>query len=220
MQEINSKEWYEYNAKLQQKKNEIRKELKERGILQKKGKNDYDHYKYFSESQYKELFTELFSEHGLELNFNEVDFSTYTGSEKLPNGRMPKIEFKLIDIETGFYETSAITGDGVDKGDKGTYKAYTGALKYFLATKFMVATGDDPEKESPSFKGKQLTSRAPSLATLNAKIKTAKLTDKEIKDTLDYYKVNDFKELSDKQKIELELQLTKRIKGMSDESNG
>lgn len=142
--------WLELNAKLQKKKNALRKTLKEKGILKRAGENDYDHYSYFSEAQYKELFTELFSEHGLELNFTELEYNAFEGSEKQANGRLPKLRFFLYDIDTGFYETSDITGEGIDKGDKAGYKAYTGALKYYLANKFMVATGDDPEKESPN----------------------------------------------------------------------
>lgn len=146
-------EWIlELNAKLQQKKNALRKALKEKGVLQKGGKNDYDHYSYFSEAQYKQLFTELFSDHGLELAFTELEYGTFEGTEKQANGRMPKIQFTLFDIETGFYEDTVITGEGIDKGDKAGYKAYTGALKYYLANTFMVATGDDPEKDSPAQK--------------------------------------------------------------------
>ena len=145
-------EWLKLNAQLQQKKNKLRKALKEKGILKKGATNQYDHYNYFSEAQYKELFTELFSEHGLELKFNELEYNTFEGSEKQANGRMPKVEFTLFDIESGFYETTVITGEGIDKGDKAGYKAYTGALKYYLADTFMVATGDDAEKESPSYK--------------------------------------------------------------------
>lgn len=146
-------EWIlELNAKLQQKKNALRKALKEKGVLQKGGKNDFDHYSYFSEAQYKQLFTELFSEHGLELAFTELEYGTFEGTEKQANGRMPKIQFTLFDIETGFYEDTVITGEGIDKGDKAGYKAYTGALKYYLANTFMVATGDDPEKDSPAQK--------------------------------------------------------------------
>lgn len=143
--------YFEYNAKLQQKKNALRAELSEKGILKRDGNNTYDHYNYFSEAQYKELFTGLFSKHKLESNFTEIEYSTFEGSEKQANGRMPKIEFYLIDTETGFFETSVITGEGIDKGDKAGYKADTGALKYYLALKFMVATGDDPEKESPNY---------------------------------------------------------------------
>ena len=152
IERIEIKEWMALNAKLQTKKSKVRKALKERGILSKSGYNEFDHYNYFSEAQYKQLFTELFSENGLELKFTELEYQTFEGTEKQPNGRLPKLEFSLIDVETGFYETSAVTGEGIDKGDKGGYKAYTGALKYYLANTFMVATGDDPEKESPSTK--------------------------------------------------------------------
>lgn len=149
LEQLETKTWLELNAKLQQKKNALRKELKEKGILKRGAKNDYDNYKYFSEAQYKELFTELLSKHNLELKFDELEYSTFEGPQKQANGRMPKLEFALIDCETGFYELTHITGEGIDKGDKAGYKAYTGALKYYLANTFMVATGDDPEKETP-----------------------------------------------------------------------
>lgn len=139
----------EYNSKLQQKKNKLRKALKEKGVLVRKGKNTYDDYKYFSEAQYKELFTELLADNELELKFTELDYTMFEGSAKMTNGRMPRLRFSLIDCETGFYEDTDITGEGMDKGDKAGYKAYTGALKYYLANTFMVATGDDAEQESP-----------------------------------------------------------------------
>lgn len=145
---LQPKEWLELNAKLQSKKNALRKDLKEKGVLVKGKKNNFDGYSYFSEAQYKELFTELFSKNKLELKFNEIEYGTFESSDKQPNGRCPKIEFVLFDIETGFGEETTITGEGIDKGDKAGYKAYTGALKYYLADTFMVATGDDPENES------------------------------------------------------------------------
>lgn len=144
------KEELAYNAKLQQKKNMIRKALKEKGVMKKGATNDYDHYSYFSESQYKLLFTELFVEARVELSFTELEYNLFEGSEKQSNGRMPKLKFILTDIDTGYAEETVITGEGIDKGDKAGYKAYTGALKYYLANTFMVATGDDPEKDSPT----------------------------------------------------------------------
>ena len=147
---LEPKTWLELNAKLQSKKNALRKDLKSKGILKKGGQNDFDHYSYFSEAQYKELFTELFSKNNLELKFSELEYNTFEGSGKNCNGRMTRIEFTLIDAETGFFETTVITGEGMDKGDKAGYKAYTGAVKYYLADTFLVATGDDAEKESPA----------------------------------------------------------------------
>ena len=160
MLELGAKEWLELNAKLQQKKNALRKDLKEKGILKKDKSNDYDHYNYFSEAQYKLLFTELFSNNGLELKFDEIEYGMFdTNKDAQPNGRLPKIEFRLFDIETGFYESTTITGEGIDKGDKAGYKAYTGALKYYLADTFMVATGDDAENDSPEAKGNKRTEK-------------------------------------------------------------
>ncbi len=164
------KEWLEYNAKLQKKKNALRKLLKEKGILKKGGNNDFDNYQYFSEAQYKELFTELFSACDLELKFDELEYETFEGTEKQANGRMPKLLFRLFDCETGFYEDTHITGEGIDKGDKAGYKAYTGALKYYLADTFMVATGDDPEKESPDNKMNTKKGKTTTKATTGGKI--------------------------------------------------
>ena len=147
---LEPKTWLELNAKLQAKKNALRKDLKSKGILKKGGQNDFDHYSYFSEAQYKELFTELFSKNNLELKFSELEYNTFEGSGKNCNGRMTRIEFFLYDVETGFFETTVITGEGMDKGDKAGYKAYTGAVKYYLADTFLVSTGDDAEKESPA----------------------------------------------------------------------
>lgn len=145
LDKLEAKAWLELNAKLQTKKSVLRKSLSERGILRREGNNSYDKYKYFSEAQYKLLFDELMPQAGLELKFTEMDYGLFTGPDKQPNGRMPKLSFTLFDTETGFFEETEITGEGVDKGDKAGYKAYTGALKYYLANTFMVATGDDPE---------------------------------------------------------------------------
>lgn len=203
MEELTFKEYFEFNSKLQQKKNALRKELKERGILKRAGKNDYDHYKYFSEAQYKELFTDLFSKHALELKFDELEYNTFEGPEKQANGRMPKIEFSLIDVETGFSEETTITGEGIDKGDKAGYKAYTGALKYYLANTFMVATGDDPETESPSEKmndKKERYATPNQLKVLNGMVQRQELNATAV---LQRFNINSLKELTVSQASEI-----------------
>lgn len=166
---LDIKEYLSLNAKLQTKKNNLRKLLNEKGVLKKEGNNTFDKYKYFSEAQYKELFTELFSACSLELKFTELSYDTFEGSEKQSNGRMPRLEFTLLDCDTGFYERTIITGEGIDKGDKAGYKAYTGALKYYLANTFMVATGDDPETESPEAKMNDKKSKPTYSKNTNAK---------------------------------------------------
>lgn len=138
---------YKNIISLQKKKNAVRKELHERGILPKGAHNDYDNYDYFSEAQYKELFTELFSKHGIELIIDESDYGTFDGTDKQPFGRVVTLACTLIDIDTGYSETSRHTGEGLDRGDKAGYKATTGAIKKFLSSTFLVATKDDPERE-------------------------------------------------------------------------
>lgn len=176
LEKLEIKDWLKLNAQLQAKKNSLRQMLKEKGILKREGNNTFDNYKYFSEAQYKQLFTELFSVAKLELSFTELEYATFEGSEKQANGRMPKLEFKLTDVETGFYESTVITGEGIDKGDKAGYKAYTGAIKYYLANTFLVATGDDPENESPQ---ETMNKKNSSKAT-NNKTTDGKATAKQI----------------------------------------
>lgn len=138
---------YEMIAKLQTKKNKLRKLLKEKGILIKGAHNSFDDYEYFSEGQYKELFTELLSECELELDSTENRIEFVEGTEKQKFGILVSIDFILSDTKTGYSMTFTHTGIAFDKGDKALYKAKTGALKYFLATTFLVATKDDPERD-------------------------------------------------------------------------
>ena len=49
LEKLEIKEWLELNAKLQQKKNNLRKTLKEKGILKKGKTNDFDNYQYLGE---------------------------------------------------------------------------------------------------------------------------------------------------------------------------
>ena len=194
LEKLEIKDWLELNAKLQKKKNELRKDLKERGVLKKGATNDFDKYNYFSEAQYKELFTELFSKHNLELKPNELEYTMFEGTEKQANGRNVKIEFTLFDIETGFYETSTVTGEGIDKGDKAGYKADTGALKYYLANTFMVATGDDPEKESPDNK---MNNKVEKKATpKQVEMLEGLCTDEEIEKLYTHYQIESLEELT------------------------
>lgn len=201
------------NAKLQTKKNTLRKKLKEKGVLKKGKTNTYDNYSYFSEAQYKELFTELFSECGLELSFTEVEYNTFVGTEKQANGRMPKLRFKLSDIDTGYFEESEITGEGIDKGDKGGYKAYTGALKYYLADTFLVATGDDPEKESPNYK---MNTKSNVKMISPKQIGLVKSLVTNIPKMLEYYEIEKIEDMTMAQASET---ITKMMKKKEEEKN-
>ena len=140
------------------------------------------------------------------MKFNELEYTTFDSNGKNSNGRMPRLEFMLIDCETGFYETTVITGEGMDKGDKGGYKAYTGALKYYLANTFMVATGDDPETESPS---ETMNKKAVKKATEKQIEMVTKLVN-DIPTMLKFYNIEKIEDLSMKQASEIISTISKR----------
>jgi len=200
-------EVYEGRQKLAQKKNALRRDLAERGILKREGNNQFDRYKYFSEAQYKSLFTELLSSHDLELRSTVSDYSTIEGTEKQANGRIVQMEFELIDCETGFSETSKFYGEGFDKGDKAMYKAYTGAIKYYLANTFLVATGDDPEKDSPDTKMNVRKISAAQKAVIEKKYSGDKL-----QQLLDWAKVKKLDEMTEDQALAVIKQIKEREK--------
>lgn len=138
------------NRSLQQKKQAVRKQLAESGPVKKDKKNEYNKYSYLSEAKYKELFTKLLSENGLELSASCVEErEIQTGNKSMGCGRIVVWDFTLSDVDTGFTETMRSIAEGWDSGDKAIYKAHTGALKYFLANTFMVASGDEVENDEP-----------------------------------------------------------------------
>ena len=144
------KEALELNAKLQQKKQTVRAALAASGPVQKDKKNEHSKYSYLSEAKYKELFTQLLADHGLELTSScEEEKEIQTGHKSFGCGRVVTWQFTLTDTDTGYYEESYVTAEGWDSGDKAIYKAHTGALKYFLANTFMVASGDEVENDEP-----------------------------------------------------------------------
>lgn len=136
------------NALLQQKKNKVRLALASMGFLKKGGYNSYDEYNYFSESQYKKLFNELFSANRLEMTSSVSDVGAFEGSSGMKFGRSVKMIVRLQDIDTGFFEDTQTAGEGMDKGDKALSKAMTSAIKNYYACVFTVPTGEESENDN------------------------------------------------------------------------
>ena len=109
----------------------------------KNGRNEFHHYDYVTEADLAEQLRKFFIEEGLIVITSVLDMKKELDTTHV------KMEFRIVDIETKEEIISVFWGEGMDKGDKGIYKAYTGAEKYFLMKNFLIPTGDDPEKESP-----------------------------------------------------------------------
>ena len=152
----------------------------EKGILIKGAVNDFDNYEYFSEAQYKELFTELFSKCGIGFNSTETNVQLIDGTDKQKFGVFVTIEFQMSDVDTGYTIKSIHSGIAFDKGDKALYKAKTGALKYFFATTFLVATKDDPERADEEKPKRTNTSYKQQNITDGQKTTIKKLYEKDV----------------------------------------
>lgn len=71
-----------------------------------------------------------------------------------------KMSYAMIDVDSGETITSHVFGQGQDKGDKGIYKASTGAEKYYLLKTFLIPTSDDPEKDDKRSRVTEVTEPA------------------------------------------------------------
>lgn len=110
--------------------------------VKKSGYNSFHKYEYVTESDLTESIRSILLESGLAF------FSSVLEESREGEFTKVKMEFTLADTETGEVLKSVYFGEGQDKGDKGLYKAYTGAVKYFLMKTFLIPTGDDPEGDS------------------------------------------------------------------------
>lgn len=124
--------------------------MKEVKYIQKRGKNAFHNYNYATEADVAEKVREILAEQNVMLFPSLVgqsirEVTTRKGHiEYIANVEM---EFTFVDGDTGETFTIKMAGEGQDAGDKGIYKAITGAQKYALMKTFMIPTGDDPENE-------------------------------------------------------------------------
>lgn len=57
------------------------------------------------------------------------------------------VRYDFMDGESGEVISATVVSQGSDSGDKGVFKAQTGATKNCLVNVFLIPTGDDPEHE-------------------------------------------------------------------------
>lgn len=118
--------------------------------VQKTGKNNFHGYKYASEADVLEKLRPALIEAGLILipsikNISDIDTNGNTNIT---------VEYTLAHKDGEIWpEKIVAVGCGNDRnkqglvGDKGIYKALTGANKYLLFKLFQIETGDDPEND-------------------------------------------------------------------------
>lgn len=124
-------------------------------VMSKEGYNEHNKYNYLMEAQVTIKMKELFDKHGVFFHYQSklIDTKDYPamngGTQFLITVEVP---YSFYDVESGEKLEGIATGQGADKGDKGVYKAITGAVKYIYMKTFNIPTGDDVEKDSPELK--------------------------------------------------------------------
>lgn len=128
--------------------------MSEIGTIEKDATNNFHKYRYASEFAIKKALNPLLIKHGV---LFKVDITDHKQHETLT---VLNLGYRFIDVESGEELSGVFVGSGEDKGDKGVYKAITGAIKYIITSSFLIPTGDDPEKElKPEAKPKTKTEK-------------------------------------------------------------
>lgn len=112
----------------------------------KKGYNSFNKYNYVMEADLLDYIRPLMVKYGIIFGFDVEEIKT----EPCGKGIIAyaKCRFSLVNSENPTERVeSVVWGSGYDTQDKGLYKAYTGATKYFLMKSNLISTGDDPEKD-------------------------------------------------------------------------
>jgi hypothetical protein len=128
------------------------------GEVKKTGVNKFHGYTYARESDLVEAIRPLMAELGIWLWSSLIwtDNDQVVGHQRVKIGDNAEVDsltilmvgFSFYDADGNHTDTQVFPGYGDDTGDKGAYKALTGAEKYFLMKTFLVSTGDDPEADN------------------------------------------------------------------------
>lgn len=123
--------------------------MQEAGYVQKTGNNDFHGYRYATEADVLDRLRPAMVKHGLILipSVQQVSSIDQYGNTTV------SVHYTLAHVSGAVWPQPIIAaGCGNDRsknggfGDKGLYKALTGANKYMLFKLFQIETGNDPEE--------------------------------------------------------------------------
>lgn len=119
--------------------------------VEKRGHNTFFNYDYATESDILAAIRPRLAAKKIFVQTIVVkEEKSKTGKQTKSNLDIMQHRVELLhvfhDAESGEYMEVIGIGYSEDDGDKGFYKAYTGAVKYAFAKTFLVSTGDDPEE--------------------------------------------------------------------------
>lgn len=124
--------------------------MHEIGYVKKAGYNSFHNYSYTTEADLVDAVREKLAARNVVVipSLSGIDERGVTNAKgKASTITTARVAFTFCDGDSGQTHTAEWAGAGDDPADKGLYKAYTGAVKYFLMKSFLIPTGDDPEAD-------------------------------------------------------------------------
>jgi hypothetical protein len=125
--------------------------------IPKNGFNSFFQYKYSQEGDILDGIRPILSEVGLmvwtTIQEDTRKVVTYYSRGKEQGQKTitrVRVKFTIACADGGESLESYYVGEGEDEGDKGLYKAYTGATKYFLTKNFLISSGDILQDDAPT----------------------------------------------------------------------
>ena len=131
--------------------------------VEKRGHNEFHRYDYAMASDVAGLLGTAMAEANILVARQNLTITRSVENLSEDKGKAEVVvgvqcQYVILDGDSDEKIVVDAYGEGRDRGDKAAYKAFTGALKYFLIQTFMLATGDDPED---SAKDDEARTRAP-----------------------------------------------------------
>jgi hypothetical protein len=116
----------------------------------KTGHNEHGNYDYVTEAKLASVVREKLFKAGIVAypNVEHYEHTQFPGKKSIITTITGT--FLIVDGDSGENLGVPFVGVGQDTGDKGVYKAITGAEKYLWMKLFLLPTGDDPEKSGPA----------------------------------------------------------------------
>jgi hypothetical protein len=125
--------------------------------IPKTGWNKFHDYKYAQEGDILDGIRPILSDVGLAVFPNLVEEKrtiqpVYKSGYEKGHKTITHVKmlFTIACTDTGETLEINFSGEGEDEGDKGLYKAYTGATKYFLTKTFLISSGDMLVDDKPA----------------------------------------------------------------------
>jgi hypothetical protein len=145
-------QWMTARRDLALKKSKAREMVKR---IAKNGVNEEQGYSFVEAADVYDLMRPILAECklGFEVEYLNKRIERSPGSSA--NITDVDLLITFMDLETGYFEQKIINATGLDHGDKGIYKAYTGGEKYALIIEFMIPTGGGDAEGGKPYKAQE-----------------------------------------------------------------